>query len=128
MKQLTAIMLSLLILVSSLGLSLQVSYCTMKKRTSYSLTGGKRCCCKSEKPGKNKCCKNKVVRIAKVTDTYKASGVLKIKLTPLFDEAGPLYAAATQASWQQYPAIRFLRHRPPDKPLSRVILHRQFLI
>ena len=66
MKKTGIIALILLYTIAVVGINFSVHYCG-KRISSVSVTGTKKCCCKTEK--KNSCCTTKYIK-AKVNDTH----------------------------------------------------------
>lgn len=78
MKKTGIIALILLYTIAMVGINFSVHYCG-KRISSVSVTGKKKCCCKTEK--KDSCCTTKYIK-AKVNDTHTPGTKQKVN-TPI---------------------------------------------
>ena len=125
LKKAFSIFLAFVFLMSTLGTSVAIGYCPMKKDHSFSLKSHKTCCCK--KSNKN-CCNSTHISLEKIKDNYVVS--------------------ESQINLQQYHFIVFnypsviiqsvnplansfrrpTDNQPPEPSVSRSILYRSILI
>lgn len=126
MKKITAILLTFSILLSTLGVSIAVNYCPMKKSYSFSIVkNAKSCCCKAS--NKDNCCKSKKIVLKKITDNYLSSQYNFNNSQSGFSVfLYPIYAYKPAAFIKE---IKFFKNlRPPELPVSLNILYRSILI
>lgn len=68
MKKIISILLAFVFLLSTLGITIGIAYCPMKKSYSFSLKTAKSCCCK--KVDKGNCCTSKTIILKKIENDY----------------------------------------------------------
>ena len=127
MKKVSAIFLSFLFLLSTIGLTINTHYCPMLNKSETSIFTKKSCCeGKEEKGG---CCKNET-KIVKITDNYSPSQ--SVNLAPSFSfltipiSANNLFDLTTFNNGHSF----YLNIRPPllHQGVSLPVLFRSILI
>lgn len=125
MKKIFAISLSLVLLISTLGLSVVVNYCPMKKDYSFTLQQHKSCCCNDSK--KNDCCKYSKFSFSKIKDKYVASAFqLNVPHLDFIIQTITLYVASHHSAVKEIKLYTYLK--PPKLSVSLSILYRSLLI
>ena len=129
MKKIISIALCLLMLLNLTGVTLNVSYCPMKHKTTYSFKKESCCCKKAKKEEDDNCCKNKKITITKSLDNYKQSSIPSIQKQLAFADIIPIqYDFECQVHLKSVVPQTTLIVKPPGRSLERTILYRQFLI
>ena len=124
LKKVIAISLVFIFLISTLGLSVVISYCPMKEGYSFSLREHKSCCGDSRK---NDCCKTSKLSFNKIEDNFIASSYHFN--TPQFDIISCTSQPSVSFSTVHSKKITYYQNLPPPKtavPLN--ILYRSILI
>ncbi len=125
-KKIASVLLAFLFLLSTLGVTIGVGYCPMKKSYSFSLKKAKSCCCK--KSDKGNCCKSKTIVLKKIEGDYVSTSFFinpphfeSISISPI--------AYLNQLTASYGTEINFYKDTgPPEPPVPLSILYRSILI
>lgn len=128
MKKAISILLAFVFLLSTLGISIGINYCPMKKSYSFSvIKKEKSCCCQSS--NKKNCCKSQKIELKKIGDNYVPSDFQFKTVTSQLDFIlyqndnliKEIYAPAKET-------ILFTDWQSPVPPIPLSILYRSILI
>jgi hypothetical protein len=126
LKKILSISLAFVFLLSTLGITIGIAYCPMKKNYTFSLKTAKSCCCK--KADKGNCCTSKTIVLKKIENDYVSTSF--INDAPQFEiiTIAPIaFLPKLKASYGI--EINFYKDTgPPEPPVSRSILYRSILI
>lgn len=129
MKKILSILLSLLIVVTSSGVSLSLDYCPFQKKTTLSFNEEKSCCCGGDQSMPDDCCNKTKIVVEKIKDNYTPtihstiSPAQIILLAVTYTESFLFLTPVSQIQ------SSFLSDSsPPNTPVPLSILYRSILI
>lgn len=127
MKKVLSISLTFSFLLSTLGVSVIIGYCPMKKDYSFSFTGNTSTCCCTN-PDNGGCCKSHKLELKKIQDNFTASEFQVI--APSIDFITYEYPSLILLTGDQplTAVLAYKDHQPPEPPVPFSILFRSFQV